>query len=1539
METAEIRREINNAVEHELYAHGDKPHEKAKHKPHFSLLNFFSFLGENDKIGADADNENLSFGHAADQKIHQKIEQTFAKTNISELISAIDDNDADAFEAIHSNVIDSKIDQVDKHHDQPRPTSVHRESLTIVRITEDIRFSLGENVLAWKTISRKSNNNHAIIGHTKSAIVVTTEANGTYHLMKEHELNGTITCFDVFAHWNDHRKAMENIIVAAIENQLIFIELSDDFRKTEIVWRWAIHKHISTIKYFKTKDIDTLLLIIDVNTHQNLTSANVYHFDVETKHTWLFQMIPLQTVSRRADVLDTGPDLVLCLIETNSVLLLKLNEGAGDKGRYEELMRIPSPNVNTVVAFEMGGHSYIAIGGLRPEILRYHHGRFVAQTILSQTWGLVEEFVPVMMRTYRDDLVLLVQHRVHFETHSVSAVEALLWDGESFDTALSVPCHVDSEVFSHGMTCIMDVARDEGIHGTTVIQSNEDISLLVPRFKAPSGLFHLNVTLKSNLLLDGSLDIPNDVDELVKFAERQHATIAHIEETLKNSINSADAISEIQSLNAIKDVVASEFVVENRDDLEIGSIYFGDQEWTEEDEHIDLASLLVMLEESLVELEELERTEAEAVKIVTNSPANGKFRLENLRVLPKRSAENIQYFDNLHVDQLEAKFINDVPVDNLVFLHGNDLIVNGTLVFDQDLSVSKKVVVMEEPDPKHLHPPSVAAVSSNLETAKAIDVDTLHVNGNLNVHSINGIVWSDFVNKVVMTNLPNVLATLTVKGNVIVDDSITMRTLNKQPFPGGYLWTEGPRDSIISGRKNFTGTLKTGAVDCSGTVSDVNTFDVITLSQEQVIPGLTIFNQLEVSETLEVNGSVSGRHLDDFLANPSILQTKLIKAETIFQSLIIEGPVYIRDHCNGINLDTMLADVIYKSDASIICPSFKRFNSIDVAKLELSSNLINDIDVGRYLTTDTDQELRIDRIVGNVFVKNLFVDGLFDFINITELDENAIKLSGEQFTGVELIFDGKNGHLDVNNIEIMKTCNGHQLDDFVLIDEELHLDGNVIVDNIQVDELIVDGEVQGKTINGIDLTELDAVRLSRSKRHQIITGSYHVKTAIVQSNLYAEAINGYAAVRLQEMCNNIRDVRKYMAGENVRLENFIVNGSVMIAEVNGHNFDAIIDNAIWLNRPNIISGPILFEKAPIAQRNLVISHLNNIPFSLFVSNLILQNATAVTFTGTKSFTKPIHIGGDVVATQLNEIYTKNILSKCFDNRITGKLTVDGNVNVQHVTVSKNLNEIVFDDVTKAYGFDVDRQCHILKKNVNFGAVNVGDLQLMAGLNTVPNVERFIGDIIYKDHSGVIFGAKAFTNDVHLGADVFVQRHNEIDVEKFLSEIVFIDDHIEGSSNIVVKNVAFEGMVTAPTIKMGNILTGSIMGCSIEEWLRNALRTDLPATITETVVFPRGTFSASNINSVYLNGQSLADVFTLHTSQSFNGTLRFSEVFSYAENEVNGMVNGVDLRVERANTVMVSMSVCCLFVATLSSVFHLRAPIPSQYSVSTLRKEN
>lgn len=692
-----------------------------------------------------------------DEKIHKKIEQAFEKVNLNEVVTKINEIED---EPIQVNIINNKSKQ--------RKINSKQELLTIVSITEDSFFPLGENIISWKTIARKSQDNkHALIGQTNSSIIIATEKNDTYQIINHHDLNSTITSFDVFSHWNKEKNEIENVIVTAVENQIVFIKVSNDFQTSVIIWNWSIQKQITVIKYFKTIGIDALVLIIDSNHYQNLTSASVYHFNIETKHTWLFQMIPLNTPPRRIDVLDTGRDIVLCLIQKDTVILYKLNIEFGTDGRFEELSKYQSPNVNTVVAFQMGGHSYIAVGGLKPEILRYHRGQFIAQTILSKTWGLVEEFIPIVARTYRDDLILLVQHRINFDTHSLSAVEALIWDGESFDTSISVPCHIQNHVFSHGIACIMDLARSEGIFGTTVIQQSSGIlSILVPRLNAPSGLFHINVTLKSfsnfPVVSLGISGIENNLKDFQKILQHQEATFK-IEESLKNSLNTTAILKEIENIHFIQNVKATEYMVRNSNDVKINEIYFDDEKLNHQDEEIDILNLLEDLQETLKELELLEmQPTAETVKIVSNLPTNGKFKLENIRILPKRSmtdSKSTENFENLYVEHLEVNTINNVSFEKYVFLSDNDLKFNGTLIFDEDLSILDRVRFTNLPISN-----VVGSTKTDFEISKEINVDTLHVAGNINVQTINGIIWNDFLNRVVMTNLPNSLKTLNVNG-------------------------------------------------------------------------------------------------------------------------------------------------------------------------------------------------------------------------------------------------------------------------------------------------------------------------------------------------------------------------------------------------------------------------------------------------------------------------------------------------------------------------------------------------------------------------------------------------------------------------------------------------------------------------------------------------------------------------------------------------------------------------------------------------------
>lgn len=72
-------------------------------------------------------------------------------------------------------------------------------------------------------------------------------------------------------------------------------------------------------------------------------------------------------------------------------------------------------------------------------------------------------------------------------------------------------------------------------------------------------------------------------------------------------------------------------------------------------------------------------------------------------------------------------------------------------------------------------------------------------------------------------------------------------------FPEDYLVASGPRSSIVRAEKYFNNTLAANSVDTDGLINGRNPVDAITLSDRQEWLGSAVFNNLEVSEILEVS--------------------------------------------------------------------------------------------------------------------------------------------------------------------------------------------------------------------------------------------------------------------------------------------------------------------------------------------------------------------------------------------------------------------------------------------------------------------------------------------------------------------------------------------------------------------------------------------------------------------------------------------------------------------------------------------------------------
>lgn len=165
--------------------------------------------------------------------------------------------------------------------------------------------------------------------------------------------------------------------------------------------------------------------------------------------------------------------------------------------------------------------------------------------------------------------------------------------------------------------------------------------------------------------------------------------------------------------------------------------------------------------------------------------------------------------------------------------------------------------------------------------------------------------------------------------------------------------------------------------------------------------------------------------MDEFLANPTLYDTRQIRASLYIDTLEIEGPLYVRGVMDDMYVDDVLSDVVYKHETSIPqIASFKRFKSLRAPNIDISMNAVSGIPFSSFLTKDTEQTFHVNKLNGNFTFRHLKLDGLFNFLNATELDMNAIKLFGDQYTDVDLIFeDGDYVSINAGQLRVLETLN------------------------------------------------------------------------------------------------------------------------------------------------------------------------------------------------------------------------------------------------------------------------------------------------------------------------------------------------------------------------------------------------------------------------------------------------------------------------------------------------------------------------------------
>ena len=415
-------------------------------------------------------------------------------------------------------------------------------------------------------------------------------------------------------------------------------------------------------------------------------------------------------------------------------------------------------------------------------------------------------------------------------------------------------------------------------------------------------------------------------------------------------------------------------------------------------------------------------------------------------------------------------------------------------------------------------------------------------NGDLSVgHLVNGVNLTELFSKAVRLSVPQIIrgnktfnnsvefhGPLTSPGkvngvNISHLDKIAMRKFGDQIIYGEKRFTETVevdgniwngtingkdlskfRNSIVTrtGNENITGQIVFKNVafmnlKVAGLIDGVNFSNVVRTTGDQIVSGEKNFaGGLTAKKSVIVNGNVNGVDLSDLDATAmKVVGDQNISADIIFrEGISVNGSINTTALVNGIDVSELAKDAVYVDRKEEITGHKVFHQNVKIKGNVHFGKSINKIDFN-HLAVDTllkskDQVLCGNKtfvsphgitVSSNVKARRVHVSGFIDNVNITDLNENAVRLTSNQtltghFTFENLTkFDGNvvvKGLVNGVNISDVMTKSGRQL----------------VTGYKQFQELVVDGDVAiSGTADGVDLSEFSKSRVTLST-NQVVEG-------------------------------------------------------------------------------------------------------------------------------------------------------------------------------------------------------------------------------------------------------------------------------------------------------------------------------------------------------------------------------------------------------------------------------------------------------------------
>ncbi|XP_030379512.1 uncharacterized protein LOC115627819 [Scaptodrosophila lebanonensis] len=1455
-ETSALRSEINSAVASNSYARAD-PGNAAEVR---ALEAALSGKGSTQQV------PNLG-------KAHDKMELLGGSQQTDERTSTNQPNvvDSNAAEIIGG---EAEIDlaQLQRLELSKRRT---REMLVLKRIVEDFSFTLGADVEQWAHVQH--NGSGYFVGRRRQDLVLLSSTNSSgYQQLQTLPLSGPVTAMMTFERWDSKAHLQEGVILMALERQLFWYRY-DAVTGYSLHWTWQLGTNVTSLVAFMVENREYLALT-------NNQSISIYGYDLAAGEFWIEQRLQLGGTCTALAVLDTGRDLLLAVGRENKTLIYAYNSRvfSSDAGlRFRLRHSLESPQIGHIAAFQMGGRSYLALGGQRPQIMLYSQGQLHPRTILGQNFGVVELFLPVPVRTYRDDLLLLVQHRVQFDTHHLVVLETLVWNGDTFEASVPAPCELGSQVVHIGVGCMLDIQRDAGLKGAALLRQGDIPLLLVPRHDAESGLFRLYTEL---------LPRNSELHDLQEIYEFMRHWVSEQDELVLAAQQLLEASQPQKHLN-FDEVNTPLLIVVG---AEVQALHINDVPWTEADVRMNVHWLLQQLRLLDHDLLGEGATEPE-------SRSGYRFKRQ-----PQLFPFN---YESLEFDFVEAQELHVEQFNNELFY-----VQDSSLQFEGTLNVQQLEVLEPKDD---IIPRTVD--ETNTTTTLNSTMEHLQINGDIICEYINDIPWSEFVKQLVWRNKALELPQLNVHGAVVFEQSLEVSTLNKLSFPGDYLWSNANITSIVAAPKTFTQTLSVNAVDTDGLINGVNPLDAITLRDAQDWPGVVTFTQLEVSRELDLHGSAQGRQIEQAPTNPTLAETHLIQAACHFSQLVVNGNLILQGRFDNDSFDSLIGDIAQRPRdpaAELVIPSVKRFSQLVLpVDTHVQDGAISCIPIEQFVTKHTPQTLHnLTHLAGYIYFHSLKLSGFYDGVDLGQLLQQALRIDEPQDAPDTQLHFVNGGELWLAPPVDVKLRVTHTLNDvplatgYQMLHETIYME-EAQFENLSTDVLDVAGGVQGKgMLNGRNISD------HTHDTNSNWTGNLHVQDLILPQGVRAEKLHGINSTRLLGLLQQLDELPLLILSGQLQVDRIIVSGDVQVSgALNGQNFEQLLGDVVWLNRPNDLRTRWTFGQPPIFAKNLqVLGTFNERLFPELVADIVFRSNDSIVIEGTKSFVQPLRVLDQLQLEALNGVPCKYLANKVQPIEFSGTLRIPGRLYVGQLEVEGTLNGYDVNKLEKLLRWDPHMKAYVHRGVVRIAPQHsLNDITVYGhwGHRNDAPLMQFFEELLYKNQPVLLLeGEKNFTGRVSIRGGAQIGELNGLKLDDLLHQLIFINEGAyEGRMITVHTPVYFKAPVVMEEllIKDRLVLGQSLLnGCNMSDWLRDTLRVDRDWQTEQPLLFAPGSLDNNALNVRRVNGLDLACVVTLHTEQKLNVPLLLLEEL-YVDGHINvrGLVNELNLSEEYANTLM------------------------------------